>query len=166
MVNQINVSLRWIQKYEFGSRRPIEFREHAFPAVYRWGVFRKDGTLEAVYVGESYNVCKRVRRYRVPKSVWTPPLPTTKRISKFLYDKTQRGCKVWFEILEFDSFSIKCNGRSVHVNSKGLSSQATRRFLENYALLCIDRIKCTVLNDDPDFFESRARWSKRVKGTR
>ena len=160
MVNQINVSLKWIPKYEFGYRRPIEFREQAFPAVYRWGVFRKDGSLKAVYVGESYNVCNRVRRYRVPRSVWKPPWPTTKRVSKFLNDEKKKSV-VWFELLDFDPFYIKFRGGRTQVHPKGLSKQTTRRFLENLALLSIDRTKVHVLNYDPDFFESRARWSKR-----
>ena len=164
MMNQINVPLRWIPKYEFGSRRPSEFREQAYPAVYRWGVFRKDGTLEAVYIGESSNVCKRVRRYRVPRSVWKPPWPTTKRVSKFLNDEKKKIVR--FELLDFDPFYIKFRGGRTQVHPKGLSKQSTRRFLENLALLSIDRTKVHVLNDDPDFFESRGRWAEREKKKR
>jgi len=159
---RICLSLRWIAKYEFGSKRPIELSKWAFPAVYRWAVYGRDGRLTGVYVGESYDVCKRSRRYCVPRAASKRARRTTRRVSLFLSEEKRGGKRVVFELLDFDPFSIEFQGGRTDVNPKGLSGQAARRFLENLALLSVDRRECRVLNDDPDFFESRGRWAKRL----
>jgi hypothetical protein len=145
---KFEIAFRW-EDVESGPGEPYRFpdkptrhmQKYRVPGVYRWAIFRNDGTLEAVYVGEAEDLKRRLGDYLNPGN-----RHTAFRVNALLQDYQAQGLKIRLQSLLFDDFVINACG----FECGNLSDPFARRAVENLAILDAFQLKCKVLNKGTD----------------
>ena len=112
--------------YRFPGVRTSYMRRYNSSGVYRWGIFRSDGTLEAVYIGEAEDIKRRLGDYLSPGT-----RKTAARVRALLKDYQAQGMEVRFQIVVFDDFAVN----SCNFNCCNLTDPFARKAIENLVIL-------------------------------
>lgn len=95
---------------------------YGFPALYRWIIDRKDGSV-FYYLGETDGLIpRRINQYLKPG----PSQKTNLRLNEVFYDEIKKGTKIRLEYLTFSPFTIN----EFKFSHSSLTDVHVRRFLE------------------------------------
>jgi len=145
---KLDLELRWIdieskpgQAYHFPEAPTIYMRRYRTPAVYRWAILGRDGTLESVYVGEAEDLRRRLGDY-----LRTGNRKTALRVSAFLRERLKDHRQILFQTVVFETFAVNLS----HFDCSKLSDPFARKVVENLAILESLQSHCKLLNKGID----------------
>jgi hypothetical protein len=131
-------------------------------AVYRWAFFKPGHGSEpdamqspqAVYIGETENLARRLRGYLHPG----PSQATNKRMKAYLDQELKLGTAIALSILRFETFHIiidRGKSDSRLIAEFRLGNPFIRKMMENFAIIVQDPVTCDVLNKSLNPLERR-----------
>jgi hypothetical protein len=132
------------------------FREHySHAGVYRWGIYKRDSLIKA-YVGEGWNLAKRIPPYLKPG----PSQKTNIRVHEELESAVAAGYRVRLEILTIRR-PIRIN--NVTITDSDLQNPHVRLMMENFVLADHEKVNCEILNLKQNPIERRKRKSAALR---
>jgi hypothetical protein len=121
------------QDYKYPGRVTQHFKNQCTSGIYRWLICRKRPHQDAVYVGESESLHRRLRSY-LPSS--KDGSSQTGMIRELLKTERTSGSEIKFQWLWFESFNIvnkEYPDETEVVSLPRLSVEYLRRMMENFA---------------------------------
>ena len=139
-------------------------------AVYRWAFVKgRHGSIpeamqppQAVYVGETENLARRLRGYLYPG----PSQATSKRMKAYLDEELKHGTLITLAILRFENFRIIIDREkrdSRLVAEFGLGNPFIRKLMENFAVIAHDPVTCDILNKSMNPIERRRAKAEKAR---
>jgi hypothetical protein len=139
------------------------------PVVYRWAFSKaRHGSgpdtmrsAQAVYIGETENLARRLRGYLHPG----PSQATNKRMKAYLDEELKLGAIIDLSILRFEDFHIiidREKRESRLVAEFRLGNPFIRKLMENFAVIAQEPVTCDILNKSMNPLERRREKAEKA----
>jgi len=133
-IKNFSLQLQWqvlFKNINFLRYPAVNKKKLSQPGIYCWKVFR-NGIVEQLYIGETEDLGRRLRNYRRPGV----SQKTSKRLNRLLKKSISEGCKVNFELLNFNGIKFSDD---LYILKENLTNKVCRLIVENLVILYYKR---------------------------